>query len=82
MNNPTPNSLKEEYSSKENISKRNENLKETDQTPSATTPDIPSFGWSQYSERINGRFAMLGFSAILLIELFSHSNFLTWSGLG
>ena len=29
------------------------------------------FGWSNYSEITNGRFAMIGFLAIILIELFS-----------
>ncbi len=46
----------------------------------ATTSDIPSFGWSAYAERVNGRFAMVGFIAILLIETFSRSNFLEWAG--
>ena len=48
---------------------------------SATTPDIPAFGWSAYAERVNGRFAMVGFSAILLIELLSRESFLSWAGL-
>ena len=48
---------------------------------SATTSDIPSFGWSQYAERINGRFAMIGFLAILFIEIIGHSTFLNWAGL-
>ena len=48
--------------------------------PSATTPDIPSFGWSGYVERVNVRFAMVGFLAILLIEIFSNSGFLHWAG--
>ena len=48
--------------------------------PSATTEDIPSFGWSGYAERVNGRFAMVGFLAILIIEIFSHSGFLHWAG--
>ena len=39
------------------------------------------FGWSSYSEIINGRFAMLGFLAIILIELFSQKPFLTWAGI-
>ena len=52
------------------------------QSPSATTSDIPEFGWSGYAERINGRFAMIGFFAILLIELLTkESSFLHWSGL-
>ncbi len=48
---------------------------------SATTPDVPAFGWSAYAERVNGRFAMVGFIAILLIELFSREAFLLWAGL-
>ena len=48
---------------------------------SATTNDVPSFGWSGYAERVNGRFAMVGFMAILIIEALSHETFLHWSGL-
>ena len=50
-------------------------------TTSATTHDSPAFGWSAYAERINGRFAMLGFVAVLLIEVLSSDNFLHWAGL-
>ena len=39
------------------------------------------FGWSNYSEITNGRFAMLGFLAIILIELISHKSFLNWAGI-
>ncbi|MEB3199830.1 MAG: chlorophyll a/b-binding protein [Synechococcaceae cyanobacterium] len=48
---------------------------------SATSLDAPAFGWSAYAERINGRFAMLGFLAVLLIEAISHDTFLHWAGL-
>jgi len=48
---------------------------------SATTGDVPAFGWSGYAERVNGRFAMLGFAAVLLIEAFSGDTFLHWAGL-
>jgi hypothetical protein len=48
---------------------------------SATTGDVPAFGWSGYAERVNGRFAMLGFAAVLLIEAFSRDTFLHWAGL-
>ena len=48
---------------------------------SATTLDVPSFGWSSYAERINGRFAMVGFAAILVIEATSGDTFLHWAGL-
>ena len=48
---------------------------------SATTKDVPAFGWSAYAERINGRFAMVGFLAVLLTEALSGDTFLHWSGL-
>ena len=43
--------------------------------------DEYKFGWSSYSEITNGRFAMIGFLAIILIELFSRQSFLKWSGI-
>ena len=43
--------------------------------------DEYKFGWSNYSEITNGRFAMLGFLAIILIELFSKQSFLKWAGI-
>ena len=43
--------------------------------------DEYKFGWSTYSETTNGRFAMIGFLAIILIELFSRQSFLKWSGI-
>ena len=49
--------------------------------PSATTTDIPEFGWSGYAERINGRFAMIGLMAVLLIEALSKISFLEWAGI-
>jgi hypothetical protein len=48
---------------------------------SATSGDVPAFGWSAYAERINGRFAMLGFVAVLLVEALSGDTFLHWAGL-
>jgi hypothetical protein len=50
-------------------------------TTSPTTGDVPEFGWSGYAERVNGRFAMLGFSAVVLIETLSRDSFLHWAGL-
>ena len=43
--------------------------------------DEYKFGWSSYSEITNGRFAMIGFLAIILIELFSRQSFLKWAGI-
>ena len=50
-------------------------------SPSATTNDIPEFGWSGYAERINGRFAMIGIMAVLLVEALSKISFLEWAGI-
>ncbi|MGF1522260.1 MAG: chlorophyll a/b-binding protein [Leptolyngbyaceae cyanobacterium] len=48
--------------------------------PNATEVS-PTFGWNGYAERINGRFAMVGFVALLILELFTHQDFFTWLGL-
>ena len=43
--------------------------------------EMYNFGWSSYSEITNGRFAMIGFLAIIFIELFSKQSFLKWAGI-
>ena len=43
--------------------------------------DEYKFWWSIYYEITNGRFAMIGFLAIILIELFSQQSFLKWAGI-
>tara|TARA_B100000214_G_C23926398_1_gene608580 strand:- start:372 stop:626 length:255 start_codon:yes stop_codon:yes gene_type:complete len=48
---------------------------------SSTPNDDYKLGWNKYSELTNGRFAMIGFIAILLIELISHESFLKWANL-
>ncbi|NJN58638.1 MAG: high light inducible protein [Leptolyngbyaceae cyanobacterium SL_5_9] len=48
--------------------------------PKADVPE-PSFGWTPYAELINGRFAMLGFFALLILELVTREDFFTWLGL-
>ena len=48
---------------------------------SVDVEDEYKFGWSNYSEITNGRFAMIGFLAIILIELFSQQSFLKWAGI-
>tara|TARA_B100000700_G_C14878776_1_gene777015 strand:+ start:297 stop:533 length:237 start_codon:yes stop_codon:yes gene_type:complete len=74
LNNQEPNT-------EESLLEKTKDENPSNQMPSATTPEIPSFGWSAYAERINGRFAMLGFIAVLLIELLSNESFLNWSGI-
>jgi Chlorophyll A-B binding protein len=56
--------------------------------PSPTTPTAesakkpePAFGWNAYAEQINGRFAMVGFVGLLLLEFFTRQDFFTWLGL-
>ncbi len=80
MNSNNPKSSKME-SSQKNSKEINDGKSSINTTPSATTNDIPSFGWSEYAERVNGRFAMIGFTAILIIEIISKSGFLHWTGL-
>tara|TARA_B100000579_G_C22269837_1_gene593274 strand:- start:185 stop:424 length:240 start_codon:yes stop_codon:yes gene_type:complete len=76
MNSNPENTLNNQPIEQENTDSENINLK-----PSATTKDIPEFGWSGYAERINGRFGMVGFIAVLLIEALSRVSFLEWSGI-
>jgi hypothetical protein len=56
--------------------------------PSLTAPTSdsakktePAFGWNAYAEKTNGRFAMVGFVALVLLEFFTRENFFTWLGL-
>lgn len=57
------------------------NSNSANMSPSATSPEIPSFGWSAYAERINGRFAMIGLTAVIFIEALTSQTFLSWAGL-
>jgi hypothetical protein len=49
--------------------------------PEALPQPEPAFGWTTYAEQINGRFAMIGFVSLLILELFTHQDFFTWLGL-
>ena len=60
----------------------NEQIKENKlDEESIEIKDEYKFGWSSYSEITNGRFAMIGFLAIIIIELFSKQSFLKWAGI-
>ena len=76
MNSNTEKNLDDQSIEQENTDSEIENL-----SPSATTTDVPEFGWSGYAERINGRFAMIGILAILIIEAISRISFLEWAGI-
>jgi Chlorophyll A-B binding protein len=41
----------------------------------------PAFGWTAYAEQINGRFAMIGFVGLLLLEVITNQGLLAWLGL-
>ena len=56
-------------------------MEEKDDKLSEEVEDNYKFGWGSYSEITNGRFAMIGFLAIILIELFSRQSFLKWAGI-
>ena len=87
---------KEEQTNSEATNLDNESLVEKEKDPnyingqigekklnqkSIEIKDEYKFGWSSYSEITNGRFAMIGFLAIVLIELFSKQSFLKWAGI-
>jgi hypothetical protein len=59
----------------------NEPSKSDAKTPQSLHQPEPAFGWTGYAEQINGRFAMLGFVALLLLEFLTQKDLLTWLGL-
>ena len=57
--------------------------KQTPSTPSqpGVNQPEPGFGWKPYAEQLNGRFAMIGLVALLLIEILTRQDLFTWLGL-
>ena len=55
--------------------------KQTEQPSVPPSPDAPGFGWTRYSEQVNGRFAMIGFVALLVLEALTNQDIFTWLGL-
>lgn len=53
------------------------------QSQPTKTPNIeePKFGFNNYSEKLNGRAAMIGFIITLSIEYFTGQGLLSWLGL-
>ena len=77
----TSNSINKENENEISISK-DDNLNLRDENNQTNLEeDKYVFGWGQYSEITNGRFAMIGFVAIILIEIISKKSFLDWSGI-
>ncbi|MEC4806803.1 MAG: chlorophyll a/b-binding protein [Jaaginema sp. PMC 1079.18] len=52
---------------------------ETESSPEVA--ETPTFGWNAYAEKTNGRFAMIGFVLLLLLELVTGQTFWAWLGL-
>ncbi len=50
-------------------------------TPEPEAEPLPSFGFNAYAERINGRFAMIGFAVLMFLEIVTHQDLFTWLGL-
>ena len=74
--------LNQDQNKTENFDEENINPEENKiEEQSIEIDDKYKFGWSNYSEITNGRFAMIGFLAIILIELLSHKSFLNWAGI-
>ena len=74
----------EEREELENISIRNDLKKDSELFSEENIDDdtdMYKFGWGSYSEITNGRFAMIGFLAVILSELLSQQSFLKWAGI-
>ena len=74
---------KEELTNSENINETNSSSKEelVNSENIHETQENYNIGWTRYCQITNGTFAMLGFIAIILIELFSEQSFLKWAGI-
>lgn len=55
--------------------------KQTEKSSKIPSLDEPGFGWTRYSEQVNGRFAMIGFVALLVLEALTNQGIFTWLGL-
>jgi hypothetical protein len=68
--------------SSQNQTPSNTNATETEKSHPTMVDDVkPAFGWTAYAERLNGRFAMIGFVLLLVIELVTGMDLFTWLGL-
>ena len=73
-------------SSMKNLENENEREDTTNESNVDSNKDYDqsidyNFGWNSYSETTNGRFAMIGFLSILIIEILSKKSFFSWAGI-
>ena len=74
--------FKEQQMNSENINETKDKSVETKINDQSNEHEEKyKFGWNSYSEITNGRFAMIGLFAIILIEFLSHQSFLKWAGI-
>jgi Chlorophyll A-B binding protein len=55
--------------------------KQPPENQKSAPPPEPTLGWTPYAEQINGRFAMLGFVLLIVLEVITHQDLFTWLGL-
>ena len=79
--NENSNSINQENENQMDPIKNDELNTEDNNNEKTSEEDKYVFGWGQYSEITNGRFAMIGFTAIILIELISKKSFFDWAGI-
>jgi len=48
--------------------------------PESLNQPAPGFGWTAYAEQLNGRFAMIGIVALILIEIVTGQGLISWLG--
>ena len=76
----------ENESSKSNLGNENEGKDSINESTADFNKDNSqsidyNFGWNRYSEITNGRFAMIGFLSIIIIEILSKKSFFSWTGI-
>ena len=75
------NSINEKNENDTEIDQIKDNNLDNENNQKTLEEDKYVFGWGQYSEITNGRFAMIGFAAIILIEIISKKSFFDWVGI-
>ena len=79
--NEEANSQEKKVSEDQEINNLYKNSKIIDKEEANPQNEYYKLGWNKYSEITNGRFAMLGLLAIVIIELLSNKSFFEWVGI-
>lgn len=46
--------------------------------PKIYVDDTPRFGFTEYAEKLNGRLAMIGFIALIVVEVTTGQGLISW----